>query len=481
VAQEEMVIQSGEAEYNGKEIVLTGLVHIDHELGSIQAQQIRILPSLHKDQKAKFSHLQMLGDVHIRFKEGGSLKCQQADLDYAALRGVFIGNEEHPDVYYTQPARRSDNDNGFTLTSNQMTLRLRRLEKKQGSFETSLQSIEASKGVHFCYQDYMAVAETATLYKQESSTGSLLDQSIITLSESERNKCRLMTKQGDWIEALQIILDVNQQKLVFAEPKGRLMVGQKESDQKTVDFSADQLVWDGNTNALSLLGNVQLLQEGNGQLETKEATHLFYQQNPSSKKRELVAIISDRDTILTYKDEAKGLSHQVICPGSFKIDHQQKMIFLNGKKDEKGEMEEKNQVFFEDLLGDIYADAMQIDYRGDRLFQPISLHMAGHVKIFNRFNGHMEESGLVLQYALADRVSYSLEQKEMLLKGADKRRVLFFDKVNHIQMSAPGLKIRHQGESGQESIRGIGDVHFTFIEKEFEELRQRFKFDSKLP
>jgi hypothetical protein len=131
----------------------------------------------------------------------------------------------------------------------------------------------------------------------------------------------------------------------------------------------------------------------------------------------------------------------------------------------------------EDTLGDMYADEIQIDYSiAGASADPSKIILKGNVKMLNRFDGHVQESGAVLQYALADYAEYYPASKEMALSGTGEGRVLFYDKVNNIRMSAPSLKIKHDEKSPKGSVQGFGDVRFTFIENEFDQLRKHFQF-----
>ena len=84
-----------------------------------------------------------------------------------------------------------------------------------------------------------------------------------------------------------------------------------------------------------------------------------------------------------------------------------------------------------------------------------------------------------MQYALADELEYQPHSQEIVLKAQEGNRVLFFDKINGVQMSAPGLKIHHDSMKRKDTVQGIGDVHFTFVEKELEQLKKRFHLSKK--
>jgi hypothetical protein len=149
------------------------------------------------------------------------------------------------------------------------------------------------------------------------------------------------------------------------------------------------------------------------------------------------------------------------------IDHEKSITTLDSLKDEKGEVIEGKQVFFEDETGDMYADRICLNYEWkEKKLIPSAIFLEGRVKILNRFDGHLKESGTVLQQALADRVNYDPISQEIILTAFEGNRVLVFDKVNRVQMSAPSLRIRKEKNGRKNSIQGIGDVRFTFIEKE---------------
>src|SRR5262249_30835599 len=87
----------------------------------------------------------------------------------------------------------------------------------------------------------------------------------------------------------------------------------------------------------------------------------------------------------------------------------------------------------------------------------------------------------LVQYALADRVEYFPKNQEALFstKGSG-RRVLYYDTANDMQVSAPALRIKRDQVTHKDSVKGIGDVRFNFVEHEIdqlEQLRKRFALE----
>jgi len=67
-----------------------------------------------------------------------------------------------------------------------------------------------------------------------------------------------------------------------------------------------------------------------------------------------------------------------------------------------------------------------------------------------------------------------VDSQEMILKANRNARVLFYDKVNNIQVSADTLKVNRDPHTNKESIKGTGDVRFTFVQQELDQLREQF-------
>ena len=93
--------------------------------------------------------------------------------------------------------------------------------------------------------------------------------------------------------------------------------------------------------------------------------------------------------------------------------------------------------------------------------------------MLNRFAG-LEEDRDLHQYAIADIVEYVPKTMEMSFFSSNNRRVLFFDKVNNIQVSAPALKIKRDAATKKDTIKGMGDVRFSFAENEARTAQKTF-------
>ena len=127
----------------------------------------------------------------------------------------------------------------------------------------------------------------------------------------------------------------------------------------------------------------------------------------------------------------------------------------------------EQQIHFMDAYGEIFADHFEVKYK-DKVVE--SMKMEG--KVFLAYSRPQEEDR---SYAYADTVTYDPTTQEMVMIGD---RVLVYDRVNKMEVSAPKLRIRRDQATQKERIKGEGDVRFTLDEKEFDILKNKFKFDS---
>lgn len=479
---EPMTIESGEAVYNGQDISLTGQVTIQHELGRMTAKELSIVPIVegHPDPNAKKILLNIRDQVVIDWSQGGRLQCQEAKIDCAQLIGTFVGDSIHPEVIYEseQGARiaKSKSTAPIIIRSKKMEMAITRQYDAQSKTQKNIITrIQADEKVKVQYDEDYTILTDHAHYQQDPDDSS---QRILRLypDSSDRN-CQLSHLNGDLIKSDSIVINLADRTLVLTHPRGKIQTCTEP--QQPLCFSSDKLTWDEEKKILSLEDHVHIEQTGLGKIETDRCVQI--KQEIVDGKVAVRSFIFPLGTELTYLDSKKAMQHKIICYGPLEVDHVQRRVRMESPLDEKGEVLQDKQIYFEDLMGDIYADQAEFSYLStEQGLVPTTVVMQGHVKIFNRFHGHLQESGSVLQYALADRVDYYLKEQEMLLASKEKNRVLFFDKINNLRMSAPSLKILHDKQSNKESIQGIGDVRFTFVESEFEELKKRFKLKESL-
>lgn len=473
--EETLNIQSGEAIYNGKEIFLTGHVVIEHELGQLSAQQLTLVPAA-KEKKLRFSLLKLNQNVMIQSKDSGQLECQEANIDYENLKGQFLGNQESPDVIYSNRG----SPVSLLVKSLRMDVELSRdYQPHTQQHKSSFRQVQASGLVRAVYDQQYLIKGDRAVYERQPATEfrEPLEVLVVYAEESPQARCFINGPNGDEIQANKIIMNLITRQMDFDHPTGTLYLCQdSQSHKQPIHFSCEKMKWNERDQALILQGQVELYQGGLGYVKTNKEMRIY--QYIKEGRKGVHSIVSDQETELTYLNPETKQAHKVLCHGPLIIDHEKMRILMHSPLNEKGQIGPKDQVYFEDIAGELYADDVCLDYQWEKQkILPHHLILQGHVKILNRFDGHIQESSTILQYALADRVDYFPKQKEMVLVSQAPQRVLLFDRVNQLQMSAPSLKIRHEEQSGKLRFQGIGDVRFTFIKQEFDQLKEQFSLE----
>lgn len=134
-------------------------------------------------------------------------------------------------------------------------------------------------------------------------------------------------------------------------------------------------------------------------------------------------------------------------------------------------IEGKPQVTYCDTLGEVYADRARIDYQEiNGTLEATKVTLYDNVRLVNR--GSVEKP--TSQYALADIVYYFPPSQEMILEGK-QNRVLFFDMLRDIQLSARRVQAQRDPVTQKESVQGIGDVRFVFGPDELDKIKTRFQ------
>lgn len=465
-----VLIQANDADYDGKRVVLNGEVVVEHALGTLTGDQIFISPAGH------WNSITVQGNVKIALKDGSSLTCNRAEVDSISLQGLLHGDiQKQEQVVYTALRQTpSASPIPFSVKANQMNIRLAKNNGKQ-----SLEHLKASGEVAICYNnDYTATGDHASVDcskdVQEASEAAKGSPEIISLYGDGQNRaCQVLNQNGDTISANSIRIDTKKRTLHFTNPEGILILVRTPTLSEKVFFSGDSLLWEDTKNLLKLRGNAVINQEGFGQL-TSDKEVLFSQYIVDKKKR-LKGIESSGKTVILFHDDAEGLSHKLNCYGKVFVDHQKLQTIMESPRDSQGNVIAGRQLSFQDTMGDIYADRMAMSYKEtDHTLSPSKIKLEGHVRIFNRFSKGSAKSENFLQYALADIVEYAPEAKEVTLSTNEKNRVLFFDKLNNLQVSAPKLTIRRDKITDKESIQGSGNVRFSFVKQEFEEIYKQF-------
>lgn len=129
------------------------------------------------------------------------------------------------------------------------------------------------------------------------------------------------------------------------------------------------------------------------------------------------------------------------------------------------------QVVYHDTLGEVYADRARVDYQEKNgSLEATQVTLYDNVRLVNK--GSVDKPAS--QYALADIVYYFPPEQRMILETIHNR-VLFFDQLRGVQLSAGHVQAQRDPQTQKESIQGKGNVRFVFGPEELDKIKNRFQ------
>lgn len=488
-ASQPLLIDSDLVNYNGKLITLTGHATVNHELGKVEAHQIILTPET-VGKKMHIAYLQMFDGVNISLQDGGHLSCSEAVVDYHALTGKFSSGPQGYVVYKENLRGRTQNSKiPLEVKSLTMSILLKRMNQQDSPLVINQITVDDDVAVNY-NGDFFATADHG-IYKREeilsdamqepnsglltpSLAGKLLSsQSILLLEANEPlGTCQIKNRNGDFIKAKNINIDILKHEILFDAVHGSLFT-HRGNEKDEINFSCDTMIWNEPQDLLTLRDQVQVNYIGIGTLHNPYEIRIQRQLINGNKQLKTIDCLGE--TVLKYQDDKKHENHILTAYDRLVLNHQHKQAYLSSPRDSNNRVLENLQVHFSDSLGEIYADEVFVDYREiDKKMTPVKLFLKGNVWLLSRTKADKEDPGKFLQFVMADRIEYDIATKEMLCMADFNKRVLFFDRSNNLQVSAPSVKARRDSQTRKDTIQGMGDVRFSFIEKEFELMKKRF-------
>ncbi len=469
-----LIIDADFVDYNGKLIKLNGKACVNHELGQVQAENILLIPE-NEDKKLRFASVKMHDEVKIDLQDGGQLSCTEAEIDYHTLTGQFLGGALQPYVSYIENIKGRDPNTWAKLEvkSSKMAIRLQPESAQVSSLVIHEIKAEHDVCVNF-NNEFFALADHALYARKDLQSHAKKNPQSATLSlqANESGICQVSNRNGDIIDSKKITLDTSTRELQFESPKGFLFASHEEEAQCEIAFSCDSMTWKEPQDLLILRDQVIVNYKGIGTLTNPNEIRIQRQLIQGHKQVSLIDCVGQSE--LNYQDEKKGEKHKLTTHHRFVLDHQHQQAHLSSPRDSDNNVLEDFQVHFTDPMGEIFADEVFITYKEiNKTMTPVKLLLKGHVWLLSRTSVDKEDPGKILQFAVADRIEYDIPTKEMLCLADLNKRVLFFDKNNNLQISASSVKAKRDLHTHKDSIQGIGDVRFSFIEKEYEQLKKR--------
>lgn len=404
--------------FDGKVAHLEGHIALNHPLGKISSDYADLILDPAKT-KGPFSKLFLRGQVFIQ-RDETRLKCTEAFIDCLKEEGKFSSSSK---VEFSHFVRAKE----FVIKSNEAWIRYEKDHIRdavaRGLVEVNWDNIGAKGPELFLTQvegsDYEA---------------RLLPDAYLVLGNEHEIR-------GDVVKAM-----TKDESALVQNARGTLKKGDLEVE-------ANELLW--KNEALTLTGNVKIRLESKGVLTTDGPVVIHRDSNKEWDTAEI-----DNDATFTRTDGEKSFT--LMASKGVKADLKNRKIVFESIPGKPVHMLED--------LGEAFGDKLTLIYREKELEKVI---LEGEVYLSHILSSQVERS-----YAKGDRLIYDPKTYETILES-DGGRVFVFDRVNQLEVSAPRIRMKRDPVTRKETIKGEGDVRFHLLDKEFKELKDRFKFEGE--
>ncbi|MCB1109413.1 MAG: hypothetical protein KDK64_00375 [Chlamydiia bacterium] len=425
-------LSSDQATYDGDVLRLEGHVFLDHDLGQMEAETALLKkgePSL------EFSTIHLKDQVSLFFEDRGKLFSEQAFLDLQTLKGSLTRGK-YPVVFHGNDIELFCSAIDLTFSRKEMSL--------------ALDSLLAKEDVHIEYNE---------VYHLDCDEAFYQENSLIAKAKSPQVPCHL-THLGDVIDALKVTFDLETDLLTLEFPKGEISsLFFPGHEDKKCQFASNLLTWHPKEELLTMQGAIAIHDPSIG---TLIGDNLFsLKQSTQLGKKVIQTIETEGKTLLV-----DGSGQTLTSYGTLKLDRENLRMSCTSTEDQ--------QLIYENQELRLYADTASIEYALEQMeLKPHIVYLHGNVKIFSHAVNRPLRKGL------ADHIIYDPMTRETRLLADPGHHVLFWDDQKKLTLSSPEILISIDPDSGEETIKGVGTVRFTFTEEEGKRFERFLPHDFK--
>ncbi len=448
-------IHADRALYTEHKLELIGGVRFDRKAGRITCDRAELVPKGGQSLSEMDAH----GHVVLSLPEKGTLHCDHAHFDVEGESALFDSPTPGRLVEFnTRRRTASGKEIPLVISAEQIAI-----ETSPGADQPDLRMLEARGSVSLLYDQVNRVEGDYAKYFLDAKGKT----ETITLLPSEISPCQVRDAQGNQIVASRIDVSMEQERVRFTDPVGDFFRISEDGNSERLHFVADNLTWKIPQNMLHLEGKIVLTQVGSGELHNDHSLILAYSEDEG--QRELRWVEAQGRTQLIYQGMGPEQPKVLTCWGQARIDNIRRLITLDRPEHSIARGREF-QVQLTDRAGSIQADHVKVNYiQGDDGAMAIQqVELTGNVLVVNSAPLNPADTRPVHQFAVADKLIYLPIEGKMELHGQGSARVLYYDQINQIRMSAPAILIQRDQLTQSDSVRGVGDVRLTFLQPEME-------------
>lgn len=456
-------ISSSSASYDGNALILTGQVALDHGLGKMRAEEA-VLQKQESGKEFPFSTIALKKGIQIELQDHARLRCDHADLDFTALRGKLLASGKEKVIYTDQLKRGGRGENSLRLMSDAVDLSFDKVPHADQRSDFLIREILATGSVVIDFAQSLTLQAGKALYKKAG-------ENILRAFPTDSFATCDIQRGDDRIHAEAIEIDVNRKVLFLKNPKGVLFSSLPHGQKGEVRFQSERLVWDHPQNTLHLQGHAHVDEVSFGTLDVDKELVVIQKEHDGNKT--IASLHADGRSVLQFQDIGRHNVHRLISHGHVMLDHE-KMHATFESPMKGNRVAKEDQLYYEEGQIAVYADRGMIDYAmQDQKLRPSSITLKGNIRVLS--NNAAEAP----RFGLADWITYSPTTRTFILSANPGSRVLFLDGKENLRISAQEIHLTQDGNHQTESVKGVGNVQFSFNADEEALLQKVFGLTSK--
>lgn len=434
-------LEVGELSFDGNKMLLSGDFKWEHSFGNISAKSAAACFD-YNGSPWQPCEISMQEGVSIIMKDGGELSSPYAWLGCRQWLGVFHGHEGQKISY----VKKSD-----FLSLKSLRMEMNFVPPSVGHI-VLLERLVADGHVEIDLGEDVRLTSDMAVFDEFSSKGAFGKASLESTGSSS---CHMTQELPDGllnkVECARAEFDLRGKKGVLYEPEGVL-----QREGAPLFFKASEMLLDSEAEEITLEPPVRI--DWLGHLDTSGKVEI------TRKNKKLDKIQVQGPSKLLWKDSERN-EHRLNVPGILLIYPEEHLMEISNDGAE--------QISFSDHYGKINSDRILLTLQevAGKL-EPLKIQFVGNVRLQNNSPG-------TEQYALADEALFEFGKSTLTLQSNKRPRVLFYDELNKVEASSPSLVINRDPKTGQNVMRGIGNVRFVFAEEELNELKKRFSLEPR--
>lgn len=393
------------------------------------------------------------GHVNLASADELELKCDRAVLDRQSGHGRL--ESDHPTSYVKiRGCYKEEEGKKIYLTMRSCTVEVWMEDL------TYVRQMDACGDAHFSYGDEWTARGSRAVFRHQGDETAFLAGTIELEADGG---CVVEHLGGSRIVAEQMVLDLPNQKLLLKQPRGTIRGDQSQGAHLDLTFQADTASWDHRSQILTLTGAVYLNHDRHHGLTSNDEIRVACRSVGGKIVVQQIDCVGPTELVLA------DTGQRIRCQGKGFVDMGQQKLILTSPKNAEGEVDAENQLVFEGPQGEMKSDQLTLSFvLKDGEILPTLALAEGHISLKRL------AASLASQYAICDELQYVPSDGEVLLKAKAPHRVVFLDQQYDLKVSAPAVKMTRNAKTGKETLKGLGDVRMTLLDRELARLRQRF-------